>query len=292
MEQLRIAVLMTCHNRAPKTLAALASLRNQRGLPAGTVLSVHLVDAGSTDGTARAVAENFPEVEVVTVGQDVFWGEGMRTASRCSARGGLPPWDHQLWLNDDVQLTADALADLLATAEQVGDGAVVVGALHSTDGARTTYSGRRRTLPRWHPRSHAFSLVDPTGAPEPCDTCNGNVVLVPRSVRERLGDIDRRFRHSMGDFDYGLRARRAGIPLWVTPRYVGACDTNPPLSGSREPGIGIREALRRVVSQRELPPAQWWAFCHRHLWPWAPLLMVAPYARTTLAAALDRARRA
>ncbi|WP_106976597.1 glycosyltransferase family 2 protein [Streptomyces sp. NRRL B-24484] len=292
MEPLRIAVLMTCHNRAPKTLAALASLRDQRGLPAGTVLSVHLVDAGSTDGTARAVAEHFPDVEVVTVGQDVFWGEGMRTASRRSRHGALPAWDHQLWLNDDVRLTADAVADLLATAERTGGRAVVVGALHSSDGARTTYSGRRRTLPRWHPRSHVFVLVDPTGAPEPCDTCNGNVVLVPRRVRDRLGDIDRRFRHSMGDFDYGLRARRAGIPLYVTPRYVGACDTNPPLSGSREPGIGVREALRRLVSQRELPPRQWWAFCHRHLWPWAPLLMVAPYARTALAAALDRARRA
>jgi GT2 family glycosyltransferase len=278
---------MTCHDRREKTLAALTSLRHQRGLPDGSVLSVHLVDAGSTDGTAQAVAELFPEVEVTTVGADVFWGEGMRLASRNSRRVGAPGWEHQLWLNDDVELTDDALAQLLTTARQVGGDALVVGPLHSRDGTRTTYSGRRRALPRRHPRSHDFLLVDPTGRPEPCDTCNGNVVLVPRTVRDRLGDIDRRFKHAMGDYDYGLRARRAGIPVYVAPRYVGACDTNPSSAGSGEPGIGPREALRRVVSQRELPPRQWWAYCGRHLWPWAPLLMVAPYARTALRALLD-----
>ncbi|MFG2824437.1 glycosyltransferase family 2 protein [Kitasatospora sp. NPDC048365] len=281
---------MTCHNRRDKTVAALSALRRQRGLPTGSALSVHLVDAGSGDGTAQAVAERFPEVELVGVGPDVFWGEGMRLASRSSRRAGMPDWDRQLWLNDDVELADDALAQLLETSAQVGPDAIVVGPLHSSDGTRTTYSGRRRTLPRWHPRGHTLELVDPAGRPEPCDTCNGNVVLVPRAVHDRLGDIDGRFKHSMGDFDYGLRARRAGIPIYVASRYVGACDTNPLLSGSREPGIGPREALRRVLSQRELPPRQWWAYCRRHLWPWAPLLMIAPYVKTVLLAIRRPAR--
>ncbi|WP_269664879.1 glycosyltransferase family 2 protein [Streptacidiphilus rugosus] len=280
----RIAVLMTCHNRRERTLTALARLAEQRGLPEGTVVTVHLVDAGSSDGTAAAVAERFPRVEVTTVGPEVMWAEGMRLASLSSRRAGAPTWDHQLWLNDDVELAADALAQLLGTMEQVGGAAIVVGPVHSSDATRTTYSGRRRSLPRWHPRSHDFSLVLPTGRPEPCDTCNGNVVLVPSRVQQRLGDMDRRFDHLMGDYDYGLRARRAGVPLFVSPRHVGACDVNEPLTGSREPGIGLIEAMRRLTSARELPPRQWWLYCRRHLWPWAPLLMVSPYARTALSA--------
>jgi GT2 family glycosyltransferase len=287
----RIAVLMTCHNRRDRTLAALACLREQRGLPEGTTVTVHLVDAGSTDGTSSAVSEQFPEVEVTTVGTEVMWAEGMRRASLRSRRASLPSWDHQLWLNDDVELVDDALAQLLRTSAQVGGAAIVVGPVHSSDATRTTYSGRRRTLPRWHPRSHDFSLVLPTGRPEPCDTCNGNVVLVPRRVWERLGDMDRRFNHLMADYDYGLRARRAGIPLYVSPRHVGVCDANAPLSGSREPGIGVSEALRRLTSPRELPPRQWWVYCLRHLWPWAPLLAISPYARTVLRALPGRTPR-
>lgn len=291
MEAPRIAVLMTCHNRREKTLAALGSLRGQQGLPDGTVISVHLVDSASTDGTARAVAELFPDVDVMAVGPEVYWGEGMRLAGRRSRRAPGPAWHHQLWLNDDVELADDAVAGLLEAAERAGGGAIVAGPVRSSDGARTTYSGRRRARPRWHPRWHAFDLVEPTGGLEPCDTLNGNVVLVPRVVGDRLGDIDRRFKHSMGDFDYGLRARRVGIPVYLAARHVGTCDANPPLAGSREPGIGVREALRRLKSQRELPPRQWWAYCQRHLWPWAPVLMVWPYARTTLRAAAERGPR-
>ncbi|MFB7864695.1 glycosyltransferase family 2 protein [Streptomyces sp. NPDC056069] len=275
---------MTSHNRCARTLSALASLERQRALPDGTVVRTHLVDAGSTDGTPEAVRRLHPGVRLRSVGTDVFWGAGMRIAGResCSP-GAAAPWTHQLWLNDDVELDDDALAVLLATAHEAGGDAVVVGAVRSRgstgDGSGTTYSGRR---------GRALDLVEPTGRPEPCDTYNGNVVLLPRAVHERVGDIDRAFPHGMGDYDHGFRARKAGFRLYVAPHHVGVCDANPPLTGSREPGIGVRAALRRVTSQRELPPRPWWVYCLRHNWPWAPLLMFSPYVRTVLRAATAR----
>ncbi|MGW0766154.1 glycosyltransferase family 2 protein [Streptomyces sp. NPDC002676] len=277
----RIAVLMACHNRQRKTLAALESLERQRDLPPGTSVRAHVVDAASTDGTPQRIAERFPDVEVTAVGPDVFWGEAMRIAGHRSLHSSLPRWTHQLWLNDDVELADDALTTLLGTAHEVGPEAVVVGAVRSVDGSRTTYGGLRRGgLPWWHPRGRGLLLVEPTGRPEPCDTYNGNVVLVPRSVWDRIGGIDRRFRHGMGDYDHGLRARKAGIGAFLAPRHVGTCDRNPLLTGSREPGIGVREALRRVTSRRELPFDSWRVYCTRHLWPWAPLLMCSPYLKT------------
>lgn len=279
----QLAVLMTCHNRREKTLAALESLERQRELPPGTRIRVHLVDAGSTDGTGEAVRERFPEVDLFRTGTDVFWGTGTLIASRRSRIAGGPAWSHQLWLNDDVRLAGDAVAILLAAARQVGDDAIVVGAVTSGDGSRTTYSGRRLRGPsRWHPRGHHLRLVEPTGEPEPCDTYNGNVVLVSRAASDRAGDVDRGFRHGMGDYDHGFRAARAGVRAYVAGRHVGVCEANPPLSGSREPGIGVAEALRRRMSQRELPCGQWARYCGRHLWPWAPLLMFSPYVTTTL----------
>ncbi|MFI8288289.1 glycosyltransferase family 2 protein [Streptomyces sp. NPDC085614] len=274
---------MTSHNRCAKTLSALAALERQRDLPAGTELRTHLVDAGSSDGTPEAVRRLHPGVRLRVVGTDVFWGAGTRIAAGDSCAEGETPWTHQLWLNDDVELAEDALAVLLGTAEEVGEDAVVVGAVRSRATARTTYSGRRS-----RGRGLALDVVEPTGRPEPCDTYNGNVVLLPRAVRERVGDVDRVFPHGMGDYDHGFRARRAGVRLYVAPRHVGLCESNPPLTGSREPGIGVRAALRRVTSQRELPPRQWWTYCLRHTWPWAPLLMVSPYLRTVLRAAAAR----
>ncbi|WP_240434998.1 glycosyltransferase [Streptomyces sp. YIM 130001] len=266
---------MTSHNRRAATLSALDSLARQRGLPPGTVVRVHFVDAGSTDGTPEAVRRAHPEAEVMTVAADVFWGHGMRIASRNSRAAGAATWTHQLWLGDAVTLDPDALAELLALDGKLGSRSVVVGALRSADGTRTTYSGRR---------GRALDLVEPTDAPEPCDTYNGKVVLVPYEVRALTGDIDAAFPHGMGDYDHGLRARRAGVRAYVAPGHLGVCDGGPPRADSREPGIGVREALRRVTSPRELPPRAWWLYCLRHGRPWTPFLMLAPYARTALRA--------
>ncbi len=276
MVQPLVAVLMTSHNRRTTTLSALAALKRQCGLPPGTDVQVYLVDAGSTDGTGEAVRRAHPDVHVMDTDDSVFWGHGMRIASRNSRAAGGPAFTHQLWLNDDVVLDDDALADLLAAAEKEPE-AIVVGAVH--DGAATTYSGRR---------GRRMDLVEPTGRLEPCDTYNGNVVLIPRTARDRVGDVDKRFPHGMGDYDHGFRARKAGIAALVAPRHVGRCPRNPPRTGSREPGIGVREALRRVTSVRELPPRAWWVYCLRHAGRRAPVLMVSPYVMTAVRAGTGR----
>ncbi|MFE5366159.1 glycosyltransferase family 2 protein [Streptomyces mirabilis] len=279
-----LAVLMTCHNRRAKTLRALSTLRQQRGLPKEMDISVHLVDAGSMDGTAEAVRKEFPDVDVTTVGDDIFWGEGMRIASQRSSR-----FTHQFWLNDDVALDEDALSMLLSTSRRLEDKALVIGAMRSSDGSATTYSGlRRNAVPAWNPRRMWSPLLEPAGAPQTLDACHGNAVLVPKAVHHEIGDIDARFPHLFGDFDYGLRARRAGFGVYLAPRYAGVCDTNPPDTGSREPGIGVREALRRQTSKREFPFASWSTYCLRHLWPWAPLMVFSPYVKTAARATLAR----
>ncbi|WP_097986573.1 glycosyltransferase family 2 protein [Streptomyces sp. f150] len=294
MHPVHLAVLMTSHDRRARTLSALRALEEQRGLPARTTLGVHLVDTGSTDGTPEAVRLRHPAVEVMSVGADVSRNQALRIASRNSRSGnggggplgGTPggpshAWTHQLWLDDGVELFRDALATLLRTSEAAGSDAVVVGAVRNAYGD-TVYSGRR---------GRSLTLVEP-GAhrPERCDTYDGRVVLVPRAVYDLVGDPDKVFRHRMGDYDHGRRARRAGVAAFVAPGHAGECVDGPAAAGSREPGIGVREALRRVTSVRELPPRQWWVYCLRHTWPWAPYLMVSPYARTAARATVGRLR--
>ncbi|MFK0184940.1 glycosyltransferase family 2 protein [Streptomyces rubiginosohelvolus] len=294
MHPVHLAVLMTSHDRRARTLSALRALEEQRGLPARTTLGVHLVDTGSTDGTPEVVRLRHPAVEVMSVGADVSRNQALRIASRNSRSGGggggplggtpggpSHAWTHQLWLDDGVELFRDALATLLRTSEAAGSDAVVVGAVRNAYGD-TVYSGRR---------GRSLTLVEP-GAhrPERCDTYDGRVVLVPRAVYDLVGDPDKVFRHRMGDYDHGRRARRAGVAAFVAPGHAGECVDGPAAPGSREPGIGVREALRRVTSVRELPPRQWWVYCLRHTWPWAPYLMVSPYARTAARATVGRLR--
>lgn len=294
MHSVHLAVLMTSHDRRARTLSALRALEEQRGLPAGATLGVHLVDTGSTDGTPEAVRLRHPTVEVMSVGADTPPNLALRIASRNSRSGGggggplggapggpTHLWTHQLWLDDRVELFPDALANLLRTAGAAGPGTVVVGAVRNAYGD-TVYSGRR---------GRSLTLVEPgEHRPEPCDTYDGRVILVPRAVYDLVGDPDKVFRHRMGDYDHGCRARRAGVTAFVAPGHAGECVGGPGVPGSREPGIGVREALRRVTSAQELPLRPWWVYCLRHTWPWAPYLMLAPYAGAAARATLGRLR--
>ncbi|MFD5742910.1 glycosyltransferase family 2 protein [Streptomyces massasporeus] len=275
---------MACHNRRERTLAALAALDGQLGLPPGTALTVHLVDAGSTDGTGAAVRAAFPATDVVRADADVYWGTGTAMAA---ARAD--PDAHVLWLNDDVVLAADALAVLLRTAAPLRRAAVVVGAMLSADGSRTTYGGYRLRRSPWRPPRLERVEPDPH-RPRACDSCNGNAVLVTHAARRTLGDVDPAFPHRMGDSDYGLRARKAGIPVLLAPGHVGVCDDHPPLAPgtSRATGITVRTALRRATSLREQPLGPWWRFCRRHFGVWSPLVFCSPYAKTLVTAVLTK----
>src|SRR3954466_15183881 len=89
---MRISALITCHNRREKTVACLEALY-KNSLPTA-LLTVVLVDDGSTDGTSEAVAEQFPDVIIHRGDGSLFWNKGMHIAHTIAEK--LDP-DFYLW---------------------------------------------------------------------------------------------------------------------------------------------------------------------------------------------------
>lgn len=69
-----------------------------------------LVDDASPDQTGAKVKAAFPEVHVIEGAGGLFWCKGMRLAWDKAIASGIK-YDFYLWLNDDVMLKTDALAD-------------------------------------------------------------------------------------------------------------------------------------------------------------------------------------
>lgn len=282
VEPATISALIASHNRREHTLACLESL--QAATIPGITVDVHLVDDASNDGTAEAVAAAYPEVEINPGTGDLFWGGGMRLAF---AQAVPTRPDFLLWLNDDVVLYPDALERLLATYARLCAGrqplSVVAGSVCDPRTGATTYGGVRRIS---RLRRMAFAQVIPTDTPQSCDTINGNVVLIPRSVYLVVGNIDEKFTHAMGDVDYGFRARAAGCQVLLAPGHVGTCTVNPRADTFRDETLSRRERLRRAASPKGLPIAEWAVLCRRHGGPLWPVLALSPYLR--LLAGRDR----
>jgi GT2 family glycosyltransferase len=274
-----IAVLMTCHNRRDKTLACLAALLGSASIPGATV-AVFLVDDGGTDGTSDAVKAKYPSVNLISGDGNLYWNGGMRVAFAAAMDRGF---DFYLWLNDDTTLYPGALPAMFALAiaelKRQGKSTVIVGTTQDRPGGAATYGGLCRTT-AWRPLRHEI-VFDPALA-IPCETMNGNCVLVPSTVAKQLGNLDPAFVHAMGDIDYGLRVTKAGFPLMVLPGFIGTCSHNRVDNTFLDSRLSLRVRWSMITSLKGLPPRQWYVLVRRHAGLLWPLLLVWPYLKVIL----------
>ena len=276
---MRIAVLMTCFNRRQKTIEALTSLSVQRSVEHLDV-AVILVDDGSQDGTSEAVAERFPGVTLLRGDGSLFWNGGMRKAFAYALNIGF---DGYLWFNDDTVLDDDALSRLIDCASNVSLSqrpAIIVGSVRDPRSGDRSYGGV--TKRPFGLRLDFVPAVPDERNPVQCDTMNGNFALIPAAVTRQLGNLDKAFRHQLGDFDYGLRATEAGFPVIVAPGYYGACSDNPRTGTWRDRSAPLSRRWRHLLSPKGAPVSEWLLYTRRHFgWRW-PLYALSPYLKTLL----------
>ena len=255
-----VAVLMTCHNRRALTVRCLESLRAQQG---DAEIALFLVDDGSSDGTAEAVRAAWPAAHVIAGNGSLFWNGGMRLAWETAAKAG--PFDHYLWLNDDVVLEPGAIDRLLREAAGLAgaDGAVILAGSTRRPGTdEVSYGGQQRANPR---RPLRLTVAPPGAAPIAVDSVSGNIVLVSAAAFARLGNLSPAFVHIFGDLDYGFRSRAAGIPIYAGSGFFGECE-GPDMSGtSLDPRLGRWRRLRlRWREERKAHARDWRTFVARH----------------------------
>lgn len=228
-----IVVLLTVHNRKAKTLECLQRLYAQLPLD-GFQMDVYLTDDGCTDGTPEVVSQQFPQVHIIQGDGNLFWNRGMYIAWQEAAKKN---YDFYLWLNDDTLLLPNALKSLLESSQSKLNQAIIVAANRAKNEEKVTYSGHNKN-----------GKITPNGNLQPCNTFNGNCVLIPRYVYQKLGNLDWKFRHAIGDLDYGYRAKRAGIEMYVSSEYLGICDNNPKLPAWARKEVPLLKRLKNLYS--------------------------------------------
>jgi len=224
-EKLSIAVLMTCHNRRQHTLRSLQAIDSEREELSECnkyciSLEIFLVDDGSGDGTKDAVASAFPYVRIINGDGSLFWNGGMRLAWEVAGSEGF---DGYLWLNDDTVLRRGAIESLVSVERQeVGrrqvSGCIVVGSAVDPRSGEISYGGIGFGGMLQKPGSEVQEILW---------SFNGNIVYVSNAVFEKVGNLCDKYRHRFGDVDYGIRARKMGIPLLLAPGVLGECERNP-----------------------------------------------------------------
>ncbi len=245
-----IAVLITCHNRKEKTLNCLNLLFDQNS-EINLLIDVFLVDDGSTDKTFEEVKMKFPKVNIIKGDGSLFWNRGINLAWQEAVK--IKP-NFYLWLNDDTFLHNNSLNTLVQSSFEKNNQAIIIGSTISEINEEITYGGRNKY----------GKLVQPNGELQLCNHFNGNIVLIPNQVFEIVGYNDITFHHALGDFDYGLRARKLGIRLVVARGVLGICNDHDSLPIWCDPRQTLKKrwiAFRKPIGNN---PEEFFIYNRRH----------------------------
>ena len=227
----KIAVILTVHNRREKTVKCLRSLyyayqhNKEQKKPERYVIDVFITDDGCTDGTNEAIREEFASHNITIVEGDgnLYWAGGMRKAWSY-AMSINKEWDFYLLLNDDVELMPNVFEELFNAhryaLENYGKEGIYSGITCDTeDHEKMTYGGDV-----WVNRFFAKSKrLEPNGIPQLCDVTNANILMVSKSVVEKMGVFYKGYVHGSADQDYSFTARKNGFPVLLTANFCGKC---------------------------------------------------------------------
>lgn len=211
----KIAVVVPAHNRRETTLNY---LRQMREIHVDDVsLDLVIVDDGSTDDTAQAVQERYPDVIVLQGDGNLWWTGAVNKGVQYALEKGH---DSVLIMNDDLELDRDFLRHLLSAAYRNPN------ALVSSVTVNRTEDGGEEILTAGFKTIGLFGDILTLHAGEPygenleevigCDLLTGASLLVPVSVFRKIGIFDyRNFPHNWGDFEFTRRASLNGYSCLV-----------------------------------------------------------------------------
>ena len=246
-----IAVLLTVHNRKEKTVCCLSRLYSQIKINHYT-LNVYLVDDGSTDGTPEVITKLYPNVNIINGDGNLFWNRGMHKAWETASKE--KDYDYYLWLNDDTNIVNDCIERLLDLSSANRDKAIIVGSTCTTGNpGQITYGGWKNG-----------KLFTNLSKPNKCETMNGNIVLIPKSVYVVLGMNDPTFRHCLGDTDYALRAKEQGIACLTGIGIFGECDAHERPTIWMDPSQPFEKRWKNFFSPLGNNPFEFFYFRRKH----------------------------
>jgi GT2 family glycosyltransferase len=230
----RVSIVVLNHNQYALTRDCLRSL----AVVSYPAFDVILVDNGSTDGSCERLRGEFPDVETLSLSDNLGVAGGRNTGARKALEEGA---DYVLFLDNDTIVSPECLTELIAVSESDPSIGAAAPAVYVHDNPVTIFSMGGIYYPRLaHSRLRDMGQRA-TGVADnviESDWLGGVAILNKRELFERVGFLDEDFfPYGPEDLDWGLRVRRAGYKVVVAPRAI--------VWHRRLPGVARNAAVAR-----------------------------------------------
>jgi GT2 family glycosyltransferase len=238
-----VAVVLSFNGR-DDTLAALESL--------GGIETV-VVDNGSADGSADAVAERFPHVDLVRAGVNLGYAAGNNVGIRRALERGA---DWVLLLNNDATVEPGLPEALEAAAAARPDAGVLACKVLFADSDRLWYAGASFDALLGRSRHERFGEPDEPGTLGDTVRATGAGMAVSRAAIDAAGLLDEELFLYAEDLEWCLRIRKAGFAVVYVPEARVRHRVSAATGGAGSPTTAYyetRNVLAVVERHRPLP---------------------------------------
>lgn len=258
---------MTVHNRRDTTVECIDRFYKCNHIE-NYEIDFYMMDDGSTDGTSETVAQKFPQIKILHGDGHLYWNRGMYY---CWKEAIKIHHDFYLWLNDDTMLFKNALDILFNNYNKAGEFSIISGCCCDTETkSKVAYGGRNK-----------HGLITPNGELQNILSMNGNIVLIPNCVIEKIGINDPYFQHGLGDFEYGYRAKKNNINVFTSTYYIATCDRHDKLNKSYDKKYPLKERLAYLNTPFGPNPKEHFYLNKRHFNTFIALKsFFSPYIKT------------
>jgi len=209
-----VAIVVVNWNGKKVTLECLASLQQLTSPDVRIVL----VDNGSRDGSAKAIRETFPGVDVLALdGNRRFAGGNNAGIAHALALGA----DYVMLLNNDTLVAPDVVARLLDRfMQEPRCGMVAPKIFYADPPDRLWFAGGEISFWTGTMRHTGIRETDhgQYDTPREIGYATGCCILTSREVIERAGVLDESFFMYTEDADWSMRVRAAGYRILYEPR--------------------------------------------------------------------------
>ncbi|SMX24263.1 glycosyltransferase family 2 protein [Boseongicola aestuarii] len=230
-----LSIVVISHNTRDMTLACLKSVYAETKTP----FELIVVDNDSQDGSADAIAKDFPDVTLISEKIN----HGFAPAHSIALRHASAPW--LLLLNPDTVVLDSALDKLFAHAQATPEAGIWGGRTLFADGTLNPSScwgkmtplsliARLFFLTNLFPKSEILNSEEigrwPRDTARSVDIVTGCLFLIRRKDWDRLNGFDPAFKMYGEEADLCLRAQENGFRPRITPtaeiiHHGGASDT-------------------------------------------------------------------
>lgn len=267
MEKFKILAVFTCHNRCKLTERSMDTLAKNENVQFDYVI----VDDGSTDGTKEMLKNRPEQIDLVEADGSLFWNRGMYEAIERTKKRHKD-YAYYMLMNDDTKFFPGVFDRMY---KKLKNDTVMVGGICGENGA-LSYGGIKYT------KGIKYKKYGPEAQKIRFDTFNANCAIIPHDIFMQVG-IDPFYRHSIGDFDYGLQISKMGYDIRIYKEYAGECNDNTLQKTWQDETLPRWERIKLKESRKGLPFADWFHFLHKNFGlGTAVVRSITPYIRILL----------